>query len=173
MNWLSLLSENPFYELAIILLLAAVLSSIGQILRQPLIAMFIALGVIVGSAVLDVVKSKDNIHLLAETGIAVLLFIVGLKLDLRIIKSVGKIALINGLGQVLFTSQLVKSLRRADYGGKIFLTAMTEKDIDALSVCNADQLLLPHEMAATNFYYSFLLKLIQDNQMNRAQEGMA
>ena len=45
MNWLSLLSENPFYELAIILLLAAVLSSIGQILRQPLIVMFIALGV--------------------------------------------------------------------------------------------------------------------------------
>jgi len=104
MNWLSLLSENPFYELAIILLLAAVLSSIGQLLRQPLIVMFIVLGVIVGPAVLDVVKSKDNIHLLAETGIAVLLFIVGLKLDLRIIKSVGKIALITGLGQVLFTS---------------------------------------------------------------------
>ena len=66
--------------------------------------MFIALGIIVGPSVLDVVKSKENIHLLAEIGIAVLLFIVGLKLDLRIIKSVGKIALMTGLGQVFFTS---------------------------------------------------------------------
>jgi len=66
--------------------------------------MFIALGILVGPSVLNVVKSEENIHLLAEIGIAVLLFIVGLKLDLRIIKSVGKIALLTGLGQVLFTS---------------------------------------------------------------------
>lgn len=104
MNWLSQLAENPFYEFAIILLFAALLGGIGQLLRQPLIVMFIALGIIVGPAVFDVVKSKDNIHLLAEIGISILLFIVGLKLDLRIIKSMGKIALLTGLGQVLFTS---------------------------------------------------------------------
>lgn len=104
MNWLSSLSENPFYEFAIILTLAAVLGAIGQVLKQPLIVMFVALGILVGPSVLDVVKSEENIHLLAEIGIAVLLFIVGLKLDLRIIKSVGKIALLTGLGQVLFTS---------------------------------------------------------------------
>jgi Kef-type K+ transport system membrane component KefB len=54
--------------------------------------------------VLDIVKSKDNIHLLADIGIAVLLFIVGLKLDLRLARSIGKIALLTGLGQVVFTS---------------------------------------------------------------------
>ncbi len=104
MSWISLLSENPFYEFAIILFFAALLGGLGQILKQPLIVMFIALGIIVGPAILDVVKSKDNIHLLSEIGIAILLFIVGLKLDLRIIKSVGRIALLTGLGQVLFTS---------------------------------------------------------------------
>ncbi len=104
MNWLSLISENPFYEFAIILFLAALLGALGQFLRQPLIVMFIALGILVGPSVLDIVKSKDNIHLLAEIGIAILLFIVGLKLDLRIIKSSGKIALMTGLGQVIFTS---------------------------------------------------------------------
>ncbi len=104
MNWLTLISENPFYEFAIILSLAALLGAIGQFLRQPLIVMFIALGILVGPSVLDIVKSKDNIHLLAEIGIAILLFIVGLKLDLRIIKSSGKIALMTGLGQVIFTS---------------------------------------------------------------------
>jgi Kef-type K+ transport system membrane component KefB len=104
MDFLGILSEHAFYEFAIILFLAALLGGVGQLLKQPLIVMFIALGVIVGPSLLDVVKSKDQIELLAEMGITILLFVVGLKLDLRIIKSVGKIALLTGLGQVIFTS---------------------------------------------------------------------
>jgi len=104
MNWLGEIASNPFYEFSIILFLAALLGSLGQLLKQPLIVMFIALGILVGPTVLDVVHSKENIHLLAEVGIVILLFIVGLKLDLRIIKSVGRVALLTGLGQVLFTS---------------------------------------------------------------------
>lgn len=104
MEWLSSITENVFYEVAVILFLAAILGALGQLLKQPLIVMFILLGIIVGPSVLDVIKSKDNIHLLSEIGISVLLFIVGLKLDIRIIRSVGKIALLTGLGQVLFTS---------------------------------------------------------------------
>jgi len=104
MNWVSLISDNPFYEFTLILALATLLGAIGQLLKQPLIVMFIVLGILVGPSVLDIVKSKDNFNLLSEIGISILLFIVGLKLDLRIIKSVGKIALMTGLGQVLFTS---------------------------------------------------------------------
>lgn len=104
MNSISQLAENPFYEFTIIMALAIILGAVGQLFRQPLIVMFIALGILVGPSALDIVKSHDNIHLLAEIGISILLFIVGLKLDLRIIKSVGKIALMTGLGQVLFTS---------------------------------------------------------------------
>lgn len=103
-NWLSNLAEDSFYEFALILAFAAVLGMIGQLLKQPLIVMFIFLGIILGPSLFDIVKSQDNIHLLAEIGISILLFIVGLKLDLRIIKTVGKIALLTGLGQVLFTS---------------------------------------------------------------------
>jgi Kef-type K+ transport system membrane component KefB len=104
MEWLYTLTEKPFYELAFILLLAAVLGALGKVLKQPLIVTFILLGIIVGPSVLDVVHSKDKIYLLAEVGISILLFIVGLKLDLRLIKSIGKVALTTGLGQVFFTS---------------------------------------------------------------------
>jgi Kef-type K+ transport system membrane component KefB len=104
MNWVHTLSEYPFYELAIILFLGALFGGVGQFLKQPLIVMFIAVGILVGPSVMDIVKSQDKIDLLAEVGIAILLFIVGLNLDLRIIKSVGKIALLTGLGQVIFTS---------------------------------------------------------------------
>lgn len=103
-EWLSEIAKEPFFEFSIIIGFAAILAMLGQFLRQPLIVMFIALGIILGPSVFDLVKSKENIHLLAEIGIAVLLFIVGLKLDLRIIKSVGRIALLTGLGQVFFTS---------------------------------------------------------------------
>lgn len=37
-------------------------------------------------------------------GIAVLLFLVGLKLDLKLIRTLGPVALSTGLGQVTFTS---------------------------------------------------------------------
>ncbi|MGW1453713.1 cation:proton antiporter [Salegentibacter agarivorans] len=104
MNWLAEIPESPFIEFSIILALAAILGGLGRLLKQPLIVMFIALGIIVGPSILDIVKSPEKIELLAEIGIAILLFIVGLKLDLRIIRSVGKIALLTGLGQVIFTS---------------------------------------------------------------------
>jgi Kef-type K+ transport system membrane component KefB len=106
MDWLYPLTSEPFYELAFILFLAALLGALGKFMKQPLIVTFIVLGIIVGPSVLDVVHSKDNIYLLAEVGISILLFIVGLKLDLRLIKSMGKVALTTGLGQVLFTSAI-------------------------------------------------------------------
>lgn len=104
MEWLSQLAEHPFYEFALILFFAAMMGGLGQLLKQPLIAMFIALGILTGPSFLNIVRSTENIQLLSKIGIAVLLFIVGLKLDLRIIKSVGKIALLTGMGQVVFTS---------------------------------------------------------------------
>ncbi|MPV85585.1 cation:proton antiporter [Ostreibacterium oceani] len=104
MDWFFSTVNNPFFEFSAILAIAALLGILGQYLKQPLIVVFIALGIIVGPSVLDIVHSHEKIHLLAEIGIALLLFIVGLKLDLRIIKSVGKIALLTGLGQVIFTS---------------------------------------------------------------------
>ena len=104
MNTFNFVIDHPFYEFAIILFLAALLGSVGQLLKQPLIVVFIALGIIVGPSVLNIAPSKDQIELLAQIGIAILLFIVGLKLDVRIIKSVGRIALLTGMGQVIFTS---------------------------------------------------------------------
>ena len=104
MNWLADIVKDPFLEFAVILFLAAAAGSLGLLLRQPLIVMFIALGILIGPSVLNIIHSQQQIHLLSEIGIALLLFIVGLKLDLNLIKSIGRIALLTGLGQVIFTS---------------------------------------------------------------------
>lgn len=93
-----------FYEIAALLVLAAAVGFVGLLLRQPLIVSFIAVGILAGPSVLDIARSDDHIDLLAHLGIAVLLFLVGLKLDLKLVRTLGPVALMTGLGQVLFTT---------------------------------------------------------------------
>lgn len=93
-----------FYEIAALLVLAATAGFIGLLLRQPLIVSFIAVGILAGPSALDIVRSDEQIDLLAELGIAVLLFLVGLKLDLKLVRTLGPVALLTGLGQVAFTT---------------------------------------------------------------------
>jgi len=93
-----------YYEIAALLVLSAGLGLVGLLLRQPLIVSFIAVGIVAGPSVLDIVHSDEQIDLLAELGIAVLLFLVGLKLDFNLVRSLGPVALVTGLGQVIFTT---------------------------------------------------------------------
>lgn len=101
---LNVLHENGFYELTALLALAALLGIVGQLLRQPMIVSFIAVGVLAGPSALNLVQNTNSIALLAELGISILLFLVGLKLDLHLIRKLGPVALATGMGQVLFTS---------------------------------------------------------------------
>jgi Kef-type K+ transport system membrane component KefB len=95
---------NVFAEVAALLLLAAGCGAVALLLRQPVIVAFIAVGILAGPAGLDWVHSADQIDLLAKLGIALLLFVVGLKLDVHLIRNMGRVALATGLGQVGFTS---------------------------------------------------------------------
>lgn len=96
--------ESAFIELSMLLAIAALLGVVAVQLKQPLIVAFIAVGIIVGPSVLGLVTLTAEIDLLAHLGIALLLFVVGLKLDLHIIRTMGVVALFTGLGQVIFTS---------------------------------------------------------------------
>ncbi len=95
---------NPFYETAFLLLISAGLGAIAQHLRQPLIVAFIAVGILAGPSGFGWLAPNEQMELFAELGIALLLFVVGLKLDVHLIQSMGRVALATGLGQVAFTS---------------------------------------------------------------------
>ena len=84
--------ESAFSQIALILLVAAVVGFLANLLRQPLLVAYIFVGVLLGPAFLNLVSSSDEIELLAKLGIAILLFLVGLKLDLALIKSTGVVA---------------------------------------------------------------------------------
>jgi Kef-type K+ transport system membrane component KefB len=96
--------EIGFDETAIILLVAAVAGAVAIRLRQPLIVAFIAIGIAFGPIGFDWVGEGGAVDLLAEIGIAVLLFLVGLRLDVRMVRTMGPVALVTGLGQIAFTS---------------------------------------------------------------------
>lgn len=75
-------------------------------LKQPVLIAYIVVGIVVGPAVLGLVGAHDQIDLLAQVGVAVLLFVVGLKLDLQHIRHIGPVALATGLGQLTLPSFL-------------------------------------------------------------------
>ena len=96
--------NSVFHELAAILMLAGVIGVVALKLRQPLIIGYIIAGILVGPAALNWVSGGSELKLLSSVGISVLLFVVGLKLDVSLIRSVGPVALATGLGQIVFTS---------------------------------------------------------------------
>ena len=96
--------EELFFEIGIVLVIAAVLSMIVYRLRQPLIVAYILTGVIVGPGLLALTNSKDVFEVMSQIGVAFLLFTVGLGLNWKSVKDVGGIALATGVGQVLFSA---------------------------------------------------------------------
>lgn len=97
---------NLFNELALLLFFSILFGYLAILLFQPLILAFIATGIVLGPSVLGWVSASSEIDLLAKVGVTLLLFIVGLKLDFHLIRSLGIVSLATGLGQVIFTSAI-------------------------------------------------------------------
>ncbi|GAB4227277.1 MAG: cation:proton antiporter [Chlamydiales bacterium] len=104
MSYFDFIHASPFYELAALLAFTSFIGLLGQLFRQPMIVSYIAVGILAGPSALGIVRSYENIEQLAELSVAVLLFLVGMKLDLNKVKTLGWVSLGTGLGQVFFTS---------------------------------------------------------------------
>jgi Kef-type K+ transport system membrane component KefB len=90
-------------SLGYILVAAAVVVVIATRLRVPSIVGYLAAGLLLGP-VTGLLTVGDAVHLIAEVGIALLLFLVGLELSLDKIRDVGRVAVLAGIGQVVFTA---------------------------------------------------------------------
>lgn len=100
------LADNVFAQVAALLALASAVGFLGSLLKQPLIVAFIAVGLIAGPAGLALVHDEAEIQLLSDLGITILLFLVGLKLDIGLIRSLGVSSLLSGVAQVAATAAL-------------------------------------------------------------------
>jgi len=95
---------NVFIELSVIIVIATLISGLMRLLKQPLIIGYILTGILLSPFFLNLIKSTDTITIFSQIGVSFLLFIVGLSLSPNVIREVGKISLITGVGQVIFTT---------------------------------------------------------------------
>jgi Kef-type K+ transport system membrane component KefB len=98
------LSEDVFVQVAAILVVSAVAGLAAVWLRLPLVIAYIAVGIAVGPSAAGLVEPGGDLELLAQLGVALLLFVVGLKLDVHVIRTLGPVALVVGSAQVVLTA---------------------------------------------------------------------
>ena len=95
-----------FLELTGILVAAGVIAYVLHFLKQPSIIAYILTGLLIGPFALYHLHHGEILHSLSEIGITLLLFMVGLDLDISHLKRLGKTAVLAGLGQIIFTCGL-------------------------------------------------------------------
>jgi Kef-type K+ transport system membrane component KefB len=89
-----------FTEISTIIALAALIALIMRALRQPLIIGHIITGIIAGPSLLKILHADAAFSGLSDIGVALLLFIIGLDLSVRVFSRVGKAVLVTTVVQV-------------------------------------------------------------------------
>lgn len=86
-------ATEELIPLAIVALIALSCGLVLARLRQPAVIGYILAGVVLGPSVLGLVQNEENIALLAELGVLLLLFVIGMELSLRSFRRIWKVAL--------------------------------------------------------------------------------
>lgn len=131
------------FLLVLLVLLAAAmtLGTIMERLRQSAVLGYMLAGAILGPYAVGLVPDDETIHLMAELGVALLLFSIGLEFNLAELRSLGVRPLVGGALQIIFTTLVVAGLatlagldtRPAIGVGIIVSMSSTEVVLSALS----------------------------------------
>ena len=89
-------------NVGLVFIIATAFAFVAKLLRQPLILAYLASGVVIGPEIgFAWVKDKETIELISEIGLILLLFIIGLEIDLKKLLSAGRTLLVSGVSQFL------------------------------------------------------------------------
>lgn len=83
-------------DIALSLVVAGVLAIAFTRLRIPTVAAFLLAGVLLGPVVTGLISDRDNIDTIAQLGLILLLFLIGLEIDVRSLLSKGRSVLVSG-----------------------------------------------------------------------------
>jgi len=95
------MDESIFAELSLIIAIAAGISIFMRLIKQPLILGYIFAGLLVGPSLLNVIHSVEIFEIFSSIGIALLLFIIGLGMNVSELKKLGKVVLITATTSLL------------------------------------------------------------------------
>lgn len=91
-----------FSEISLLLVAAAIFGVIARLFKQPLLIGFLFAGLILSS--LGFVNDNNLLTNMGKIGVTLLLFLVGMQMNLRNTFQIGKTAVIVGVGQIFITS---------------------------------------------------------------------
>lgn len=114
-------------DVLILLTAALALGTLAEWLRQSAILGYLVAGTLVGPNMFGWVTSGHNVKLIAELGVALLLFTIGLEFSFDRLKRIGPVALIGGSLQVIVTMAVagcVANVCGLDYRGAVAVGAM-------------------------------------------------
>jgi Kef-type K+ transport system membrane component KefB len=95
-----------FLQLAVVLSLVSILGFIAHKLKLPLVVAYLLSGVVLSVLSIFDVTHSLVLNTLPEIGIAFVLFLIGMELDLREIKSLGAPIVFSALGQIIISTFL-------------------------------------------------------------------
>src|SRR3712207_5039692 len=75
--------ESILVDIGLAIVAATALAYLARMLRQPLLLAYIGAGLLIGPPLLGLVHNEEEIAEIAELGLAFLMFIVGLEIDLK------------------------------------------------------------------------------------------
>ncbi len=96
--------SSHIFDLALIIGTAAAFGIVGRLLRQPLILTYIITGLVLGVSGHFALADQITLQTFADMGIMFLLFLIGLEINYSSLRLVGKISVILGVLQIIFTS---------------------------------------------------------------------
>ena len=92
--------SSSITELAIVVVAALGCGLLMRYFRQPILLGYILAGAALGPSGFGFVENRDQVRLLAELGVLMLLFFIGMELPLRGLKAVWRIAILTTLFQI-------------------------------------------------------------------------
>lgn len=95
---------TELFDLGALMVVTAGLAFIAKFFKQPLVLAYIAAGFLIGYVNVFNLSDRNVFQVFSDLGIMFLLFLVGLEINYSGLKSVGRVSLVLGVGQVIFTS---------------------------------------------------------------------
>lgn len=88
-------------DLGVAILAAACLAFVARALKQPLLLAYVAAGVVLGSNVgFGVITSAESVDAISSLGLILLLYLIGLEIDVQALRRAGKTVLLAGALQL-------------------------------------------------------------------------
>src|ERR1019366_7010454 len=88
-------------DIAICIIAAWIVAVASQVARQPLLLAYLVAGFAIGPHGFKWVTGVNNIETISDIGLSLLLFMIGLEIDLKKMLSAGKVITLTALVQIL------------------------------------------------------------------------